>query len=268
MKPFWVKMSGATGQKISIFLVHIYRFGRLVKQTLVWISMAPVAKRKIHWGETYSQMVQIGYNALPIVAVISFSVGLIIAMQAAYQLTRFGATIYVADLVGVSITRELGPLITAIIVSGRSGSAIAAEIGTMKVYEEIDALESMAINPIGFLVVPRTLAMLLVLPCLTIIADVLGIAGGFVLAVFNLQLPFVAFFRQTADAILLKDFLTGLSKSVVFALIISQIGAYQGMHVRGGAEGVGRSTTISVVTSIFLIILADVVFTALFFSAS
>jgi phospholipid/cholesterol/gamma-HCH transport system permease protein len=211
-------------------------------------------------------MVRIGVNSVPIVGIISFFVGLIIAMQAAYQLARFGATIYVADLVGVSVTRELGPLITAIIIAGRSGSAIAAEIGTMKVSEEIDALSTMALNPIGFLIVPRTLAMIVVVPCLTILSDFLGIAGGFVLAVFNLKLPFIAYFNQTATAILFKDFLTGLVKSFFFAIIIAQIGAYQGFSVQGGAEGVGKSTTASVVSSIFLIIVADLVFTMLFFS--
>jgi phospholipid/cholesterol/gamma-HCH transport system permease protein len=211
-------------------------------------------------------MVRIGVNSVPIVGVITFFVGLIIAMQAAYQLKRFGATIYVADLVGVSMTRELGPLITAIIIAGRSGSAIAAELGTMKVGEELDALKTMALNPVGFLVVPRTLAMIIVLPCLTVLADFLGIAGGFVLAITNLKLSFVAYFNQTATAILLKDFITGLVKSFFFAIIIAQIGAYEGFSVQGGAEGVGKSTTASVVVSIFMIIVADLLFTSLFYS--
>ena len=232
---------GKTGHGFYSFIAHLARILKLNGQSLYWIFIAPFKGKKIRWRSTFIQMVRIGVDAVPIVSIITFSVGLIIAMQAAYQLERFGAAIYVADLVGVSITRELGPLITAIIIAGRSGSAIAAEIGTMKVSEEIDALKTMALNPIGFLIVPRTLAMIVVVPCLTILADFLGIAGGFSLAVFSLKLPFIAYFNETATAILLKDFLTGLVKSLVFAVIISQIGAYQGFSVSGGAEEIGRA---------------------------
>ncbi|OGC01417.1 hypothetical protein A2V82_03670 [candidate division KSB1 bacterium RBG_16_48_16] len=248
------------------FAVHLYRIVHLSFRSLYWIFIGPFKGERIRWRLTFVQMVRIGVNSLPIVGVISFCVGLIIAMQAAYQLERFGATIYVADLVGVSITRELGPLITAIIIAGRSGSAITAEIGTMKVSEEIDALKTMGLNPIGYLVVPRTLAMIVVVPCLTVLADLFGIAGGFVLAIYNLKLPFLAYFNETATAILLKDFITGLIKSGFFAIIIAQIGVYQGFSVQGGAEGVGKSTTASVVSSIFLIIFADLLFTTLFYS--
>jgi len=255
-----------SGQGFVEFSVHLARICSLCVRSLYWIFIAPFRGKKLRWHLTFVQMVRIGVNSVPIVCIISFCVGLIIAMQAAYQLERFGATIYVADLVGVSMTRELGPLITAIVIAGRSGSAIAAEIGTMKVSEEIDALKTMALNPIGYLVVPRTLAMIIVVPCLTVLADMIGITGGFVLAVVNLKLPFIAYFNQTADAILFKDFITGLIKSFFFALIIAQIGAYQGFSVSGGAEGVGKSTTASVVSSIFLIIFADLLFTMLFYS--
>lgn len=257
---------GKLGASFFRFLAHLVRIFRLTGQSLYWIFVVPFKGKPIRWNFTFVQMVRIGVDSIPIVGVITFSVGLIIAMQAAYQLKRFGAEIFVADLVGVSITRELGPLITAIIIAGRSGSAIAAEIGTMKVAEEIDALKTMALNPIGFLVVPRTLAMIIVVPCLTVIADFLGIAGGFFLAIYNLKLPFGAYFNQTVEAILFKDFATGLIKSFFFAVIISQIGAYQGFSVVGGAEGVGKSTTAAVVSSIFFIIFADLIFTALFFS--
>jgi phospholipid/cholesterol/gamma-HCH transport system permease protein len=161
----------------------------------------------------------------------------------------------------------LGPMLTAIIVAGRSGSAIAAEIGTMKVAEELDALRTMGLNPIGFLVVPRLLALMIVLPCLTVLADLIGISGGFFIAIFSLKIPFIAYLNETIQALVMKDLVTGLIKSFFFALIIGQVGCYQGFGVKGGAEGVGRSTTASVVISIFLIILADVAFTALFFSA-
>lgn len=244
----------------------MYRILLLSRDVLHWLVIAPFRGKKIRWHSTFEQMVRIGVDSLPIVGMISFFIGLIMAMQGAYQLEQFGVVIYVADLVGVTITRELGPMLTAIIVAGRSGSAIAAEIGTMKVGEEIDALRTMGLNPIGFLVVPRILALMIVLPCLTILADLIGIGGGFFIAVFSLKIPFIAYLNETITALVMKDLTTGLIKSFFFALIIGLIGCYQGFSVKGGAEGVGRSTTASVVISIFLIILADVAFTALFFS--
>ena len=257
---------GRSGQQLAMIFVHISRMTKLVGQALYWIFVAPIRGKKLRWGAAFVQMVRIGVESVPIVSIIAFSVGLIIAMQAAYQLKRFGAMIYVADLVSVSMCRELGPLITAIIIAGRSGSAIAAEIGTMKVSEELDALKTMALNPIGFLVAPRMLAMIIVVPCLTILADFVGIAGGFVLAITNLKLSFVAYFNQTTEALFAKDFITGLIKSFFFAIIIAQVGAYQGFNVQGGAEGVGKSTTAAVVLSIFLVIMADLLFTMIFFS--
>jgi phospholipid/cholesterol/gamma-HCH transport system permease protein len=230
----------------------------------VWIE--PWQGRPIRWRATIGQMVAIGVNSLPIVATITFMVGLIIAMQSAYQLERFGAVIYVADLVGVSVTRELAPLITAIILAGRSGSAIAAEIGSMKVAEELDALRTMALNPISFLVAPRMLAMMIVVPCLTVLADLLGILGGMILGVTSLKISWIAYFNQTVNAIQLSDFLSGLVKSLFFALIIAIVGAFEGFNVEGGAEGVGQATTAAVVRAIFLVIMADMLFTTLFYS--
>jgi phospholipid/cholesterol/gamma-HCH transport system permease protein len=261
-----VNLFGLLGQRLAHSMVHLARFSRFVSTCLYWLFVAPFHGRRIRWGSAFIQMVRMGVDSLPIVGTISFFVGLIIAMQSAHQLAQFGASIYVADLVGVSITRELGPLITAILVAGRCGSAVTAEIGSMKVAEELDALSTMALNPVGFLVVPRMLAMMIMLPCLTVIADLLGILGGVVLAVTTLDIPFIAYYNETASALVLADFLTGLFKSFIFALIIILIGAYQGFNVQGGAEGVGRSTTASVVISIFLIILADLLFTALFYS--
>lgn len=258
---------GSLGRTFIGYLVHISRLVALTKKALFWTFIAPWKGRGgIRWKSTIHQMVLIGFNSIPIVATICFFVGLIMAMQAAYQLERFGASIYVADLVGVAMTRELGPLLTAIIIAGRSGSAIAAEIGTMKVNEEIDALQTMGLNPVRFLVVPRFLALLIVLPCLTIIANLVGILGGFFLAIFNLNISFIRYFHQTADALVMKDLITGLIKTIFFAMIIAQVGAYQGFIVEGGAEGVGKSTTASVVTSIFLIIVADLIMTMIFYS--
>jgi len=258
---------GSVGRLFLGYISHVSHMVYLTRDALFWTFVAPwKGKGTVRWKSTIQQMVLIGFNSIPIVATICFFVGLIMAMQAAYQLERFGASIYVADLVGVSMTRELGPLLTAIIVAGRSGSAIAAEIGTMKVNEEIDALKTMGFNPIRFLVVPRLLALLIVLPCLSLIADLVGILGGFFLAVFNLNISFIRYFYQTADALVLKDVITGLVKTFFFATIIAQVGSYQGFIVEGGAEGVGKSMTTSVVTSIFLIIVADLITTMIFYS--
>ncbi|MCG8607118.1 ABC transporter permease [bacterium] len=257
---------GGIGRSTFHLLGHIHRLTRLTTQALHWTFLAPLRGQKFSWQSTFEQMVRIGYESIPIVALISFFVGLIIAMQSAYQLQQFGATIYVANLVAVSITRELAPLLTAIIVTGRSGSAITAEIGTMKVSEEIDALRTMGFNPIKFLVVPRTLAMIIMVPCLTIIGDFIGIFGGYLIAMASLDITSLRYINQTVSALVFRDLFSGLIKSLFFALIIVKIGCYEGFNVSGGAEGVGKSTTKSVVKSIFLIIAADVFFTALFYS--
>jgi phospholipid/cholesterol/gamma-HCH transport system permease protein len=258
---------GYLGRQTIRFLVHLDRMARLSIETLVEALVAPFRGGKMRVRSTLEQMVRIGYDSIPIVCTIAFFVGMILAMQSAYQLKRFGATIFVADLVAVSIIRELGPLLTAIIIAGRSGSAIAAEIGTMKVGEEIDALRTMGLSHVNFLFVPRVVALLIVLPCLTILADAIGIFGGYLLSISTLEFSSTRYLNQTASALLLKDLITGLVKSWFFALIVAIVGCYQGIITAGGAEGVGKSTTSSVVTSIFLIIAADVFFTALFYSA-
>jgi phospholipid/cholesterol/gamma-HCH transport system permease protein len=202
---------------------------------------------------------------VPIVAVISFFVGIILALQAAYQLKRVGAMIYVANLVGVSLTRELSPILTAIIVSGRSGSAFAAEIGSMKAAEEVDALVTMGINPIRFLVSPKLIALMVMVPALTMLSDVIGISGGFLLSVSVLDIHPYNYYQQTINALLVKDVFTGLIKAWAFGMVITLVGAYQGFKVEGGAEEVGRRTTSSVVASIFLVIIFDLFFTMLFY---
>ena len=257
---------GSIGRKAFAFFDHLGKIWKLTSDTIYWIIIAPFKSKGGKWHNTINQMVRIGVESVPIVSLIAFFVGLIIAMQSAYQLEQFGATIFVANLVAVSIIRELAPLLTAIIVTGRNGSAIAAEIGTMKVYEEIDALKTMGVNPIKFLVVPRTIAMLIMLPCLTILADFIGIFGGYAICISTLDITSVRYIDQTISALAFKDLFSGLIKSFFFALIIAKIGSYQGLNVDGGAEGVGKATTKSVVLSIFLIIAADLFFTALFYS--
>ncbi|RKY23681.1 MAG: ABC transporter permease [Planctomycetota bacterium] len=256
---------GWLGRKILGLSGQVYFIYRLILDSLYWTFAAPVVGKGLRIGSTFDEMVKVGVNAVPIVVLISFSVGLILAMQSAYQLERFGATIFTADLVAVAQTRELGPLMTAIIVAGRSGSGIAAEIGTMKVGEEIEALQSMGFNPVKFLVVPKLLALAVMLPCLTVLADFVGIAGGVSIAVFSLDLGFIRYINRTIFALVFKDMITGLIKSFVFAVLVGLTGCYMGFMVEGGAEGVGRRTTQSVVVSIFLIILADAFFTAVFY---
>jgi phospholipid/cholesterol/gamma-HCH transport system permease protein len=240
----------------------------LTRQTAFWVFIAPFRRLGLKWDAAVHQMVLTGFNALPIVSLIAFFVGMVLAFQGAYQLEKFGAGYLVAALVGVSMTRELGPLITAIVVAGRSGSSFAAELGTMKVGEEIDALEAMGLNSVKYLVVPKLLAMLFMLPCLTLISDVSGILGGALFGVYQLEQNFKLYLMATRDALVMRDISTGLVKSLVFAFIITKVGCYEGFTVRGGAEGVGKSTTSSVVISIFLVILADLVFTAFFYYTS
>jgi phospholipid/cholesterol/gamma-HCH transport system permease protein len=237
----------------------------LTRQAAYWTFVAPFKGRPLKWRSALHQMVLAGVDSVPIVSLISFFLGLVLALQGAYQLQKFGASYYVTALVGVSMTRELGPLITAIVIAGRSGSAFAAEIGTMKVSEEIDALEAMGLNSVRYLVVPKYVALLIMMPCLTLLSDLAGILGGGVFEVYQLDQTFPMFVLATRDALVMRDISTGLVKSLVFGLIITKVGCYEGFSVRGGAEGVGKATTSSVVVSIFLIIFADVIFTALFY---
>ena len=255
-------------------LVGSYSLGILTDAGVLWhlaaasldrLLVGPFRGERLRFRAAIFQTVRAGYNSLPLVVLICFLVGMIVALQSAHQLQEVGATSLIADLVAASITRELAPLLTAIIVAGRFGSAIAAELGTMKVSQEIDALTVMGINPISFLVVPRLLALVISLPCLVIFADLVGIVGGLVVAVGALGLGARGYLVNTLDALQLEDIATGLVKAVVFAGIIGLVGCQQGLQTRGGAEQVGHATTASVVRSIVLIIGADLFVTALFY---
>jgi len=205
-----------------------------------------------------------GIDALPIVTLINFLVGMVLAYQAAVQLRQFGANIYVADLVGLAQTREFGPMITAILLAGRSGSAYAAEIGSMKVNEEIDALKTMGLNPMRFLVIPKVIALLISLPLLTLFADLIGIGGGLFVGVISLDLTVQGYLLETRKAIDLFDVFSGVLKSFSFALIIAGVGCLRGFQVQGSADSVGNAATSAVVSGIFLILLADAIFTVIF----
>jgi len=247
------------------WLASMRRLVELIGEATYWLILAPWRGKGIRWDRTFEQIVKIGANGVPIVAFLSFLVGAVLALNGASELRQFGASIYIANLVGVSMTREMAPLITAVIVAGRSGSAVTAELGTMVVSEEVDAMQAMALNPGRFLLLPRILAFLCAVPCLTVLSNLAGILGGYIIGVTLLGLGSRNYLQQTAQAVLISDLTTGLVKSTVFALLIGLVACYRGFNVRGGAAGVGANTTASVVSSIVLCIIADAVFTTIFF---
>ncbi|HEX6240768.1 MAG TPA: MlaE family lipid ABC transporter permease subunit, partial [Polyangiales bacterium] len=220
--------------------------------------------RSVNWGETTATMERAGADATPIVLLINALVGMVMAFQASPNLKQLGANIFVADLIGISVTRELGPLMTAIVVSGRSGAAFAAEFGAMRVNEEIDALRTMGLSVQRFMVLPRTLGLSLMMPLLVLLADVFGILGGLVVAVSTLELTPRAYFLQLQKVVSPWDVYSGLIKSSAFAAAIALIASQQGLAAEGGAEGVGRRTTSAVVATLFLLILIDAAFTVAF----
>jgi phospholipid/cholesterol/gamma-HCH transport system permease protein len=225
----------------------------------------PFVGNRHRWRAAVHQMLEIGVDALPMVALMAMCTGFILAMQGASELRRFGALHYVIDLVAVGFTRELGPLLTAIAVSGRSGSAFAAEIGTMAVTEEIDALKVMAFEPLEFVLGPKFLAALVTVPCLSIVSNFFGILAGGLFMFFSTRLGVLLYFHYVLSSIELRDVLAGLIKALAFATIIAHVGCLEGFRVRGGPDAVGRATTSAVVRSTFLVIVADAVFTAIFY---
>ncbi len=225
--------------------------------SLIYVCLHP---KSLRTDDTLSSMEKVGVDALPIVSLISFLLGLIMAFMSSVQLQQFGANIYVASLVSLAMVRELGPIMTAIIVAGRSGSAFAAEIGTMRISDEVDALFTMGFNPTRFLVVPKIVASVIMVPLLTLFSDLFAIMGGMVVGVFMLDLTANAFMAQTLKTLTIFDVFWGFLKSGVFALLIAGIACLRGFRVKGGAAAVGQATTSAVVSSIFLVILADAVF--------
>src|ERR1700730_15503275 len=255
------------GESVTNSLAYVGSLASLGGRAAYFTLVAPFQGKPLRLQRAISQAMDVGVRALPILSLITFFIGLIMALQAAYELRTFGAISQVATAVAVSMSRELGPLITAIVVIGRSGSAFAAELGTMKVSEEIDALETMAISPIRFLVAPKFLAMMVMVPCLTIWANVMGILGGALFGVAQADFTFERYIQASIDSLLLRDIATGLVKSVMFGITITAVGCLEGLSTGGGAEQVGRSTTRAVVMSIFLIVVVDLFFTTLFFFA-
>ena len=251
------------GKRFIEFIKYTGGISILMFQTLFWIPMPPLRRRQI-----FEQMAKIGVDSLPVVFLISMFTGMVLTLQSAYQMQRFSAEMYVASLVAFSMTRELGPVLTALIVAGRVGASITAELGTMQVTEQIDALETLATNPVKYLVVPRFLALIIMLPFLTIYSDIVGIFGGYLIGVYKLGISHAMYMKNTWQPLKYKDVYTGLIKSFFFGIIVCIVACYEGMTAEGGAEGVGRSTTTSVVVSFILIIASDCFFTALFYFVS
>lgn len=253
----WFRRVGA---RVIYFVHYVGEMSMLLAQTILLIPVRPMKRYRI-----LEQARLIGISSFPIVSIVALFTGMILALQMAYQMQKLSSEIYIANLVAVALTRELAPVLTALIVAGRIGAAITAEIGTMTVTEQIDALETLATNPVKYLVVPRFLALAVMLPVLTVYADLIGIFGGFLICVYKLNINAQMYINMTIDALVIKDVMTGLIKTVFFGMIIALVGCYEGLKTKGGAEGVGRATTTSVVTSFILIIATDCFFTALFY---
>lgn len=237
---------------------------QFIGELAVALFLAARHPGKVRWRDALLAAENAGVNALPIVALISFLMGLIMAFQSAVPMRQFGVEIFVADLVALSMLRELGPLMTAIILAGRSGSAFAAEIGTMKVNEEINALTTMGLDPVRFLVVTRVIAAVAMMPLLTIFANLMGLVGGSVV-LLSMDYPLVTYVQEVLGAVGLKDLLSGMAKAVVFGVLVAGIGCLRGLQTRTGASAVGLSTTSAVVSGIVLIVLADGVFSVVFY---
>jgi phospholipid/cholesterol/gamma-HCH transport system permease protein len=245
-----VEFFGKIGSSVEGSLAYVGELTSLAGRAAYFTFIGPFQGKPLRFQRAVSQAMEAGVRALPIISLITFFIGLILALQAAYELRRFGAISFVASAVAISMTR---------------GSAFAAELGTMKVSEEIDALETMAINPVSFLVAPKFVAMILMLPCLTIWANFMGILGGSLFGVAQADFTFWRYIVASIDALFLRDVITGLVKSLMFGATITAVGCLEGLNTTGGAEQVGRSTTRAVVMSIFLVILVDLVFTMLFY---
>lgn len=254
------KLFVVLGRNALHFLYFLGGMSNLAGQTFFWIFVPPFKRERF-----FDQAKRTGYDSLAIVSLIALFIGIIMALQTAVLMQRLGSEMYIASIVSLSIVRELGPVITSLVVAGRVGAAITAEIGSMQVTEQIDALETLGTNPIKYLVVPRFLALSIMLPVLTLYANVIGILGGYLICVYKLGITSSMYINIARDALFYKDLFTGLFKTVIFGMIIAFVSCYEGFNVESGAEGVGRATRQAVVASFIMIISADCFFTALFY---
>ncbi len=248
------------GRRILSFLYFLGGLSNLTVQT-VYLTLKPPYK----YEHIIVQCKKAGYESFPVVSVIALFIGFVFALQSAYFMQRLGSEMYIASLVALAIVRELGPVITALVVAGRVGASHTAELGSMQVTEQIDALETLATNPIKYLVVPRFVALSIMLPILTLYANIIGIMGSYLICVYKLGITSSMYMNITFNALVYKDLFTGLFKSLIFGMIIALVSCYEGFNVEGGAEGVGKATTRSVVITFLMIIAADCLFTALFY---
>lgn len=252
------------GTKWQLLITDAIKFIEFIGELFVKLLALIPKPGAMRWKDFPDQYLKSGVNALPITALIIFLIGLITGYQGALELKKFGADVFIADLIGISITRELAPLMAAILVAGRSGSAFAAELGTMKVSEEIDSIVTMGFDEFRFLVLPRVLAVTLAMPFLVLICDAVGVIGGIIAGITTLDVTIAGFISRLLISLRMSDILTGVFKSGVFGFLVAALGCYKGLQVRGGAAAVGKFTTASVVAGVFLIILSDAVFTLVF----
>ncbi len=248
------------GRRVAFQTIRAVEFLAFIGEAAVSLARLAVHPQRFRWRALLSDIETAGVNALPIVALLAFMMGIVIAYQGGQQLQTYGANIFIVELVALTMLRELAPLITAIIVAGRTGSAYTAQIGTMQITEEVDALRTIGIRPMDLLVLPKLVALIIALPLLTVFADALSVFGGMVMAQMLLDVSFQDFLDRFPQVVTPTSFLLGVGKAPVFAAIIALVGCYQGFQVRGGADSVGRQTTVSVVQSIFLVIAADALF--------
>lgn len=248
------------GKRTAFFVAEVGRIILLFIQTVKWSLRPPLSLWNI-----LKQMEEVGVRSVPVVLITAISTGMVLALQSFTGFKRFDAESLVGTVVALSMTRELGPVLTGLIVAGRAGAAMAAELGTMRVTEQIDALATMATNPIKYLIVPRFLAGMVMLPVLTIFADVIGISGGYFVSVQILDVNPVVYLRRTTEYLEYEDIFGGLLKAMVFGIIIATVSCYKGFNTEGGAEGVGKATTGAVVISSMLILISDYFLTAMLF---
>jgi phospholipid/cholesterol/gamma-HCH transport system permease protein len=257
----------AIGSNFLGFAKYMGGLGYLVRDVLWCVVLGTLrGKGGVRSRETVIQMTRFSVKSMGIVSLVIFFVGMILAFQMAYVLKQLGVVRYVADIMGVAMTREMGPLLVGMVMTGYAGAAIAAEIGTMVVSEEVIALESSALDPVRFLVVPRVLAAMIVMPLVALIAIYVGCLGGFVVGVAFLDMDKLEYVGRTIDSLSMNDLITGLVKAEIFGILIAGIACYEGLSVSGGAEGVGRATTNAVVRSIVALIISDLLFTAACFA--
>ena len=246
--------------KIKSSLEYAGGLFKLWTETISLLFVPPFKARRV-----FEQSKRVGVESLPIVSLVALFTGMILALQTAYQMQKLSSEIYIANILAVSLVRELGPVLTALIVSGRVGASMAAEIGTMQVTEQIDALRTFASNPVKYLVVPRFLGLALMLPILTAYSNLVGLMGGHFICVNRLGISSSLYWSMVFDALILKDLFIGLLKTMLFGMIICIVSCYHGMKAQGGAEGVGKATTVSVVDTFIMIIFADCLIAAVFY---